>query len=74
MAPIVNGLIDEYEGRVAIRTYNVEKSDVGRALAEEYEVQFVPSFVFVDSEGEYVDMIIGETSEETLKKALDELE
>lgn len=74
MAPIVNGLIDEYEGRVAIRTYNVEESDVGRALADEYEVQFVPSFVFVDSEGEYVDMIIGETSKETLKKALNDLE
>lgn len=74
MAPIVNGLIDEYEGKVAIRTYNVEESDVGNTLANEYGVQFVPTFVFVDSNGEYVDSIIGETSEETLKKALDDLE
>lgn len=74
MAPIVNGLIEEYEGKVAIRVYNVESAGEGLDLANEYGVQYVPSFVFVDSEGEYVDMIIGEVSEEQLKDALDALE
>lgn len=74
MAPIVNGLIGEYEGDVAIRVYNVESPGEGLDLANEYGVQFVPSFVFLDSNGEYVDMIIGEVSEQQLRDALDALE
>ncbi|MHB1017187.1 MAG: thioredoxin family protein [Coriobacteriia bacterium] len=74
MAPIVNGLKPQYEGKVAIRMYNVESSDVGMELAEEYGIQFVPSFVFVDGNGEYVNTIIGEISENGLKAELDKLE
>lgn len=73
MAPIVDGLIPQYEGDVAIRKYNVAESEEGAKLADEFGVQYVPTFVFVDGDGEYVDMIIGETSEKTLKKALDDL-
>ncbi|MHB1136150.1 MAG: thioredoxin family protein [Coriobacteriia bacterium] len=74
MAPIVNGLKPQYEGKVAIRMYNVESSDAGMELAEEYGIQFVPSFVFVDGNGEYVNTIIGEISESGLKAELDKLE
>ena len=74
MAPVVDGLIPEYEGTVAIRKYNVEESDEGAALANEYGIQYVPSFVFVSSAGEHVDTIIGEVSESTLTGALDDLE
>jgi len=73
MAPIVNGLISEYEGSVAIRTLNVDGPGDASDLANEYGVQFVPSFVFVDGNGEYVDMIIGEASEQALRSALDDL-
>lgn len=73
MAPVVNGLIPEYEGTVAIRKYDVGVSDAGMALADEYGIQYVPSFVFVNSEDECVDTIIGEVSEETLRSALDDL-
>jgi thioredoxin-related protein len=74
MAPIVDGLIPEYEGSVAIRTYDVETSADAAALAGEYGVQYVPTFVFLDGEGENVNVIIGEVSESELKDALDELE
>lgn len=73
MAPIVDGLIPEYEDTVAIRKYNVETSERGMELAEEYEVMFVPTFVFVGADGEVVDTIIGEASEQTIKDALDSL-
>jgi thioredoxin-like negative regulator of GroEL len=73
MAPIVSGLVDEYEGSVAIRTYNAETSEQGIALAEEYGVQFVPTFVFVNAEGEAVDQLIGEVTEKTLRASLDDL-
>ena len=74
MAPIVDGLIDEYKDTVAIRKYNVDASEEGAALADSFGVQFVPTFVFVNSKGEAVDTIIGEVSEDTLKQALDDLE
>jgi len=73
MAPIVHGLIPDYEGDVAIRIYNVETSEAGAALADEYAVQFVPTFIFVNSDGEVVDQLIGEVSEKTLRQALDDL-
>jgi len=74
MAPVVDGLIPKYEGKVAIRKYDVGSSDAGVKLADEYGIQFVPSFVFVTSTGEHVDTIIGEVSESTLTSALDDLE
>jgi thioredoxin-like negative regulator of GroEL len=74
MAPIVNGLKTEYEGTVAIRTYDVDKSEEGVRLANEYEVMFVPTFVFLDSDGEHVDTMIGEMSEEQLREVLDSLD
>ncbi|MEA5074819.1 MAG: thioredoxin domain-containing protein [Coriobacteriia bacterium] len=72
MAPIVNGLKPQYEDDVAIRIYNAE-TETGGALAEEYGVQFVPTFVFVDASGVVVNTIIGETTENTLKAELDRL-
>ncbi len=72
MAPIVNGLKPQYEDDVAIRIYNAE-TEAGGALAEEYGVQFVPTFVFVDASGVVVNTIIGETTENTLKAELDRL-
>lgn len=73
MVPIVHGLVPEYEDSVAIRMYNPDTSDAAAALAEEYGVQFVPTFVFVNAEGEAVDQLIGEVSEETLRDCLDDL-
>lgn len=73
MAPIVNGLIPRYDATVAIRMYNVETSADGNALAEEFGVQFVPTFVFVDADGTVVNTIIGETTEKTLASELDKL-
>lgn len=74
MAPVVDGLIPEYEDSVAIRKYDVDASAEGLELANEYGIQYVPSFVFVSSSGEHVDTIIGEVSESALTSALDDLE
>jgi len=74
MAPIVDGLIPEYEDTVAIRKYDVEASEAGMDLADEFGIQFVPSFVFVDADGEHVDTLIGEVSQKTLESTLDSLE
>lgn len=73
MAPIVNGLKPQYEDEVAIRMYDVESSAEGNRLAQDYGVQFVPTFVFVNADGTVADTLIGEVSEDTLKASLDAL-
>jgi thioredoxin-related protein len=73
MAPIVDGLIPEYENTVAIRKYNVEESDEGADLARGFDVIYVPTFVFVDADGEVQDTLIGEMTADALREALDGL-
>ncbi|MRS11694.1 MAG: thioredoxin [Actinobacteria bacterium] len=73
MASVVDGLTGEYEGIVAIRKYDVQDSEAGASLADEHGVEFVPTFVFVNSDGERVDVIIGEVPEQKLRDTLDKL-
>ncbi|MRS12643.1 MAG: hypothetical protein EG823_06190 [Actinobacteria bacterium] len=74
MAPVVDRLTSEYEGIVEIRRMDVE-SDAGAAsLASGFRVQYVPTFVFVDSDGATANTLVGEVSENALVEALDALE
>jgi thioredoxin-related protein len=73
MAPVVDGIRSEYEQDIAFRIYNVEKSDRGAELAEEYQVEYVPTFVFVDGEGTVVNTLVGAIEEDALRTALDRL-
>ena len=71
MEPIVNGLKAEYEGRVEFRIINVDTDPQGETLATQYNIPGWPAFVFLDSTGARVNQIIGATSEESLRAALD---
>lgn len=73
MAPIVDGLKAKYDGKVAIIRYNVETDDRAMELADQYAVQYVPTFVFLDEYGKVKDTVIGEVPEKTLKGKLDDL-
>ncbi|MDA3935434.1 MAG: thioredoxin family protein [Actinomycetota bacterium] len=74
MKPVVDRLMPKYEGKVDFVLYEIEKDATGEALAEEYGVQFIPTFVFLNSDGTEADRMVGEVSESTLKSALDRLE
>lgn len=73
MAPIVDGLIPEYESTVAIRKYNVGESGEGADLARGFDVIYVPTFVFLNAEGEVEETLIGEVSADDLREVLDRL-
>jgi thioredoxin-related protein len=73
MAPVVDGIRSEYEQDIAFRVYNVEKSEQGAELAEEYAVEYVPTFVFVDAKGTVVNTLVGAVEEDALRTALDRL-
>ncbi|MDO9557381.1 MAG: thioredoxin fold domain-containing protein [Coriobacteriia bacterium] len=74
MAPVVSGIKGDYEDRIVFKLYDVDSSKEGIALANEFGLQFVPTFVFVDSTGQEVDRVVGLISESALRETLDNLE
>ena len=74
MAPVVNRLKSEYEGRVNVRI--LQGGDNGYAeLSQRYGIQYVPTFVFVGADGsQRGDAIVGEVDESELRVRLDALE
>lgn len=74
MKPVVDRLQKEYAGKVAVK---VLMTDSGGAemeqLASTFGVQYVPTFVFVDSKGTKTDTVVGETPEDTMRSKLDAL-
>lgn len=73
MVPVVDRLKTEYEGIVEFRIINVESDPEGGKLASGFGLQYVPSFVFLGSDGSQQNQLVGEVSEEQMRAALDAL-
>ena len=74
MKPLVERLAKEYEGTVETRVYVDSGDPVGDKLAAQLNVQYVPTFVFVNSDGSLSGQpIVGGVSEDVLRKRLDAL-
>jgi len=71
---VVDGLKDEYEGKVEFRILNVEKDAEGAELADSFGTQYVPTFVFVNSDGSQSGTLVGTQSEDQMRKELDKLD
>jgi len=74
MKPVVDGLKQEYDGKVEFRLYNVETDPTGVDLANKLGVTAVPTFVFVNSDGVQSGTKIGGASAEEMRGLLDKLE
>lgn len=74
MKPVVDRLKQEYDGKVEFRIYDVDKSSEGQELMRRYGAQYVPTFVFVNSDGAEVNRAVGEVSEDEMRRLLDSLE
>lgn len=73
MKPVVDRLEQEYEGTVEFRVYDVDTSDEGSALMRSYGARFVPTFVFVNTDGSEAGRLEGQVAEEQLREGLDAL-
>ena len=71
---MVNGLKAEYEGKVEFQILNVEKDAEGAKLADTFGAQYVPTFVFVNSDGTQSGQLVGTQSEAQMKAELDKLD
>ncbi len=74
MKPLVERLKREYAGKVEFRRYVDDTDPVGNQLASQFNVQYVPTFVFVNANGSVSGQpVVGEVSETTLRQRLDAL-
>jgi thioredoxin 1 len=67
LAPIVEELATEYEGRIKIGKVDVDNAN---ATAQKFQVLSIPTLVFMKN-GEMVDKATGFMSKEALKEKLD---
>ncbi len=74
MKPLVERLKQEYAGKVEFRRYVDAEDPVGNQLAEQLNVQYVPTFVFVNADGSMSGQpIVGGVDVSVLKQRLDAL-
>lgn len=73
MKPVVDRLKTQYEGKVEFRLYNVDESSEGQRLMQQYGAQYVPTFVFLNSDGTEAKRLVGETAENDMRAVLDSL-
>jgi thiol-disulfide isomerase/thioredoxin len=66
MKPVVDRLSKEFPN-VEFRRLNMETSKEGQALADKVGAQYVPTFLFFDSKGNKVDMVVGGMTYAALK-------
>ena len=69
LAPIVEKLAAEYEGRINVGTCDVEDNN---ALATRYAIRNVPTLLFIRN-GEVMERYVGVTSAETLHEKFEAL-
>ncbi|MBD3270770.1 thioredoxin [Candidatus Peregrinibacteria bacterium] len=69
MAPIIDKLAEEYEGKVKIGKVDVDSQPEN---SQKYQVQSIPTLI-IFKDGEPINQMVGFQSEENLRKALDEL-
>jgi thioredoxin-like negative regulator of GroEL len=74
MKPVVDGLVKKYAGTYDIRIMNGSTGDPQvETLAQEFDIQYVPTFVFVNTDGTVSDKIVGAVPVSQLEQALAKL-
>ncbi len=74
MKPLVERLEQTYKGKVEFRKLNVESDQAAIELANKMGVQYVPTFVFVNSNGVSSKTIVGEMTEQNMSAAVQALQ
>jgi thioredoxin-like negative regulator of GroEL len=72
VAPVVNRLKKEYQGKVEIVQIDVDKTE-NAELTAKYNINAIPTFIFLDKSGNVVDKAVGALQEEALKEKIEKL-
>jgi thioredoxin-like negative regulator of GroEL len=73
MKPVVDRLEQQYAGKVEFRRYNVDKSQEGSRIMQQYASNAVPTFVFLNADGSVSAKKLGTISEKDMRALLDGL-
>ncbi len=63
LKPIVEALEKEYEGKIEITSINVDED---KGLSEQFNVQAIPTLVFLDASGKELSRIVGLVPRDTI--------
>jgi thioredoxin-like negative regulator of GroEL len=74
MKPLVEGLEKQYADKVEFRRLNVETDQAGVELANKLGVQYVPTFLFVNSDGVISKQVVGGQTKAQLQQTIDALQ
>ena len=69
IAPLLDELADEYDGRVKIGKVNIDEQ---QSLASEYGIRAIPTLLLF-SKGQVADQIVGARSKRDFKTSLDQV-
>ncbi len=69
IAPVLNELADEYDGRIKIGKVNIDEQ---QPLATEYGIRAIPTLLLFDK-GQVADQIVGARSKRDIKASLDQV-
>jgi thioredoxin-like negative regulator of GroEL len=72
MNPVVNGLEQEYEGRITFTRVDIDTPE-SRELKQKYNFRGQPYFVLLDPEGQVVDSWYGLVEADDFRSAFDAL-
>lgn len=72
MAPIVDRLTKEFDGKVDVTVVDVDQQ-ANQELVQKFRINSIPTFAFIDRNGNVIELFIGGTSEETLRQKIQQL-
>jgi predicted DsbA family dithiol-disulfide isomerase len=74
MRPVVDGLAQEVGWQYDVRVLNLSTGDASmQKLASELEVRYVPTFVFVGTDGRIGNTVVGAMTKDAMKAELAKL-
>jgi len=75
MKPVVDGLVKKHAGRYDIKVLNPSVADANEvaSLARKYAIRYVPTFVFLNSDGGVNATVVGAVPASKLEQELAKL-
>lgn len=74
MKPVVDGLANEAAGRYLVKVVDLSNADAStQQLADSLGIQYVPTFIFVNSDGTKANQIVGGTTRDELVNGIAKL-
>lgn len=70
MKPIFESLEEEYAGKLEFISVDIDNE---KALSDKYGIEAIPTFIFINSEGQEVNRIVGSVPESELREAIEKI-